>query len=165
MYNYYNSYSQCIQPLQLYITVLLCCGALLWQLCCGSSAALLWQLCYGGYAMATMYWQYHSYSSYIRLLWQLCIGSIIVIAATMGGYALAALLWQLNFGSSAKAAMLRWLCYGNYAMAAKATDFLIYITITTIIVITTVTTITTITIIYSCLQPIQRFNATHQNVI
>ena len=67
--------------------------------------------------MATMYWQYHSYISYIRLLWQLCIGSIIVIAATLGGYALAALLWQLNFGSSAKAAMLWRLCYGGYAMA------------------------------------------------
>ena len=58
------------------------------------------------------------------------------------------------------AAMLWWLCYGSYAIAAKETYFLIYISITTITIITTVTTITTITIIYSCLQPIQRFNAT-----
>ena len=68
--------------------------------------------------MATMYWQYHSYISYIRLLWQLCIGSIIVIAATLGGYALAALLWQLNFGSYAIVAMLWQLCYGSDATAA-----------------------------------------------
>ena len=73
MYNYYNSYSQCIQPLQLYITVLLCCGALLWQLCCGSSAVAARQLFYGSSAMVAM-------------LWQLCIGNIIVIAATLGCY-------------------------------------------------------------------------------
>ena len=87
MYNYYNSYSQCIQPLQLYITVLLCCGALLWQLCCGSSAvaALLWQLCCGSSAVAARQLFYGS-SAMVAMLWQLCIGNIIVISATLGCY-------------------------------------------------------------------------------
>ena len=107
----------------------------------------VWQLCHGRSAMAAM-------------RWQLSIGIIIVIDMLWWHcydiYTLAALLWRLCFGGYTLAAMLwRQSCHGNKLQ--KATDILIHITITTFIVITTVTTIT---IIYSCLQPIQRFNAT-----
>ena len=110
-------------------------------------AALQWQLCNGRSAMAAM-------------RWQLSIGIIIVIDMLWWHcydiYTLAALLWRLCFGGYTLAAMLwRQSCHGNKLQ--KATDILIHITITTFIVITTVTTIT---IIYSCLQPIQRFSRT-----
>ena len=80
-------------------------GAMLKQLCiividailCCAVAALLLQLCNGGSAMeAVLCW----------LCYELCIGSIIVIAATLGYYALAALPWQLCNGSYAMAGML-----------------------------------------------------------
>ena len=61
--------------------------------------------------MAAMYWQYHSYSSYIGWL-------------CFGGIAMAAELWQLCYSGYAMAAMHWHLCIGctidigNYAMAA-----------------------------------------------
>ena len=117
-------------------------ATLLWQLCFGgyAMAAKLWWLCYGSYALASMYWQHHRY-------WQLCNGSspamaiskrqkatyflICIIITTLivsvtltlvyncftmlWCTAVAALLWQL--GSSSMAALLWWLCYGNYVLA------------------------------------------------
>ena len=72
-------------------------------------AALLLQLCNGGSAMeAVLCW----------LCYELCIGSIIVIAATLGGYALAALPWQLCNGSYAMAGMLWQVFYGNKCQKA-----------------------------------------------